>query len=342
MQRLSDTNLKKSLGEGTKRLYYIAGNDAFLIDACVASIVASAVGKENSDVLHFAQKSVRDGGFEELFYSYSMLGQTRVAVIDDFNAVNITAADRTLLEELLTDIPEDLVVILRQFADDKRFAMPKKALDLVSLCRDSAAVAVSAKSGYELERYIEHIAKKEDCEIEPPAIKAIILLCGDDLLLISGEIKKLAALAGYTMITAGHVEALGVRTAESGVYQMISAIEKGSVKNAVAVLKNMLDDLNEPLAITAALNTAFINLYRAKTAREKGRPQSYLYDAFNYKKGDRKVSIAYEQASRYSLAKLEHIIGILYELDIKLKSSAVDARYIIEQKVIELSAVAAS
>ena len=342
MQKLNDTNLKKSLAEGIKRLYYIAGNDAFLVDACVGSVFAAAVGKGGEEVLRFAQKSIRDGGFEELFYSYSMLGQKRVAIIEDFNAVSIAAGDRTLLEELIADIPDDLVIIFRQFSDDRRFAMPKKALDIVSLCGDSAAVSVNAKSGFELERYIEHIAKKEDCEIEPPAVKALVLLCGDDLLMISNEIKKLAALSGYTTILARHVEELGVRTAESGVYQMISAIEKGNVRDAAAILKNMLDDLQEPLAITAALNTAFINLYRARVAKDKGRPLSYLYEAFNYKKSDRKVSIAYEQAGRYSTEKLERIIKLLYDLDKKLKSSVVDSRLIVEQNVIELASVVAS
>lgn len=342
MQKFSDTSVKSSLLKGVMQLYYVAGNDAFLVDRCVSSIAQAALGQGGDSVLHFDQKSLCDGGFEELFYNFSILGQNRVAVIDDFNANTLTAAQRKLFEELFTDIPGDLTVILRQFSDDKRFAISKKATEIVALCKDGAVVSVTAKSGIELERYIEHIAKREGCEIEIPALRAIAALCGDDLLLVSNEIKKVAALSNYATITAAHVEALGIRTAEAGVYQMLSAIESGDTKKAASVLKDMLDDLNEPLAITSILNTAFINLYRARVAREKGRPKSYLYEAFDYKKGDRKVSIAYERSNGYSRKKLEYIIKLLYELDLKLKSSAVDARYIVEQKIIELSAVVAS
>jgi DNA polymerase-3 subunit delta len=215
--------------------------------------------------------------------------------------------------------------------------MPKKAAEIISRCPLSAAVTANAKSGPELERYIEHIARRECRGIEPQAVRALAALCGDNLMLICSEIKKMAALAEYAAITAEHVEALGIRTAEAGVYRMIGAIERGRLAEAVDTLCDMMDDLGEPLAVTAALNAAFINLYRARIARETGRPMGYLCDAFGYKKGDRRMAIAYERSAGYSVGQLERIIGILYGLDVKLKSSSVAARYLIEQKVVELS-----
>lgn len=343
MRRLGDATMKRDLAvNGVARLYLVAGNDAFLADSCVAMIVQAAVGGDLGSVLRFAQKTLGDGGFAELFYSYSMLGQHRVAIVEDFNVNALSAGHAALLQELFVDIPEDLTVVLRQCSDDKRFSAPKKAIDLLGIQQNSALVAVTAKTGIELERYIEHIARREGCEIEVPATRELVSLCGEDLLLISNEIKKIAALGNYTTITKEHVEQLGIRTAEAGVYQMISAIETGNTRAALAVLKTMLDDLNEPLAITAALNAAFINLYRARLIREKGRPQGDMFELFDYRKGDRKVSIAFERCDRYSRQKLEHIIGLLYALDLKLKSSKIDRRYIIEQKVVELAGVVAA
>lgn len=343
MRRLSDTNIKRDLTDnGVARLYLVVGNDAFLMDRCVAAIVKASVGADTQSILRFTQKSITDGAFEELFYSFSMLGQNRVAIVEDFNCNTLLATQKAMFAELLTDIPCDVTVVLRQYIDDRRFSVSKKMTDFMAVNQSSAIVTVPVKTGVELERFIEHIARRESCEIEVPALREIVLLCGDDLLLISNEIKKLAALSGYTTITKQHVEKLGIRTAEAGVYQMINAIENGNTKGAVAVLKTMLDDLSEPLSITAALNTAFINLYRARLIREKGRRQNDMAELFQYKKGDRKLSIAFERCSAYSRQKLERIILLLYDLDKQLKSSTVDARYLIEQKVVELSAVVAS
>lgn len=342
MQRLNDTNLKEALTGGAQRLYAVAGNDVFLADGCISAIVRAALGDSRDGLLRFGQKELRDGAFEELFYSFSMLGQNRVAVIDDMADGQLRADDKKLLDELLPQIPEDLTVVLRYCAADKRFSVPKWLQELAALQPDGALVTVSAKEGGQLLRYIGAIAKREGCAIEPAAERAIAALCGDELQLISSEIKKLAALCDYTTITTAHVEALGVRTAEAGVYKMLSAIEAGNTRQATALLRELLDDLSEPLSVTAVLNTAFINLYRARLVRDAGHTMQYMADHFGYKKGDRKVSIAFENCLRYPLATLERIIDMLWQLDRALKSSAVEPRFILEQRVIELASVIAA
>lgn len=342
MKRLTDTNLKKALESSVARLYLVAGNDAFLVDGCVGAIARAALGESRDELLRFSQKELQNGAFEELFYSFSILGQLRVAIVEDFGAAQLKAADRKLLEALLPEVPDDLVVVLRYYTADKRFSVPKALLDIASASRDSTLVTVTAKTGAELLRYIGHIAKREGCDIEAAAEKKLAALCGDDLLLISNEIRKMAALSDYTTITQEHVAALGVRTAEAGVYQMLSAIEAGNTQQAAALLRDMLGDQFEPLAVAAVLNTAFINLYRARLTRDAGHSMQYMVEHFDYRKGDRKVAIAYERCLKYSGNKLERIIGILYRLDRALKSSAVDARYILEQRVVEISSVVAA
>lgn len=342
MQRLTDTTLKKALKEGLQRLYLVAGNDSFLVDSCVAAIAKAALDGSRDGLLRFSVKTLGDGAFEELFYSFSMLGQRRVAVVDDLADGKLAAAEKKLLEELLPAIPEDVTVLLRYCASDKRFSVPKATQELASLSAQSALVTAQAKEGAELLRYIGHIAKREGCDIESAAGRDIAALCGEDLQLISSEIKKLAALSDYTTITAAHVEQLGVRTAEAGVYKMLSALENGDMRGAMRLLRDMLDDLAEPLAVTSVLNTAFINLYRARLTRDAGHSINYLSDHFDYKKGDRRLAIAYDRCRNYSLEKLERIIGILFCLDNALKSSVVELRYLLEQRVAEIASVVAS
>lgn len=342
MQRLTDINLKKSLGDRTQKLYFVAGNDSFLVNGCVRTIIKHLLGDSRDGLVRFSQKALSDGGLEEMFYSFSMLGQHQVALVEDFGETALRAAEKKLLEELLPTIPDELTVILRYVSSDKRFSVPKTLQDIAALNKDSALVTVTSKEGAELLRYIGHIASREGCEIDPKAEREIAALCGDDLQLISSELKKLAALADYKTITKEHVDALGIRTAEAGVYKMLSALESGDTRQASALLQDMLDDLSEPLSITAVLNTAFINLYRARLTRDAGHSMNYMVDHFNYRKGDRRLSIAYDRCLRYPVKKLERVIGILSSLDRELKSSVVDTRYILERRVVEISSVVAS
>ncbi|NLC78698.1 MAG: hypothetical protein GX683_03105, partial [Ruminococcaceae bacterium] len=207
----------------------------------------------------------------------------------------------------------------------------------VSCVQKSAAVTVLQKSGMEILGYIEKIAAREGATISDKNASRIAELCANDLLIINNEVIKLAAYANYGEIKSEHIETLCIRTAESGVYDMIGFIEKNDTRNAIRVLSEMLDERTAPLSISATLNTAFINLYRARLARDTKRNEAALFELFDYKKGDRKVSIAYERSGRYTQAQLAEIIHILYELDFKLKSTAVDKRYVIEEGIIKVA-----
>ncbi len=337
MKKLNDITIEESLKkDGVLSLYYVTGTDAYLIDRSIHRIVRAALGEGDSDFLRFTPKTLTDGEFTELFYSFSLLGEMRVALVEDFNVNTLPAEARALLGELLTEIPDNLVLIFSQFSDDRRYEPSNKALDFFSKQPRSAVVAAMTKEGAELRRYIQQIAKAEGCAINDRALQELTTLCGEDLLLIQSEIKKLAGLANYTEITEKQVEAIGVRSAEIGVYRMLSALERGKTAEVMAMLGTMLDDRTESLAIVAVVSTAFVNLYCARLVREQRKPLAEVIERFNYKKGDRKISIAYDNCMKYAIAKLERILGILCDLEMQLKSSPVPHRTILEQKMAEI------
>lgn len=341
MIKLDDRTLDGALAKnGLNPLYYITGNDEYLLDRCVGRVLKAALGGDAEGLTRLDAAKSTDEEIEQPFYTCSFLGARRVLLFDGFDPGAIGKVRAELFAQLLREIPEDITVVFKQFVPDGRFSVSKKAEAFAANCPDAALVVAAAKKGYALEAYIEGIIKGQGCTARGEVVKRIVELCGDDLMLISGEIAKLAARADYGEITLQHVEALCVRTAEAGVYDMISKIERKDVRGALLALETMLDDRTPPLAITAALNTAFINYYRARLARDKGLSQKTLFDLFDYKSGDRKVGIAYERCARFSAAQLEKMVALLCELDLKLKGSAVDERILIEQYVSRLALAA--
>jgi len=277
-----------------------------------------------------------------LFTSISLLPERRVAVVRDFQITTMNASIKDKLTQLLSDIPQDLTVVLRQYDEDKRFIAPKKATDFVSSVADSVWCVVRAKSGRELDSYIRSLVKQHGSTISDSAVQRMAELHGDNLQLMDCEMAKLAALSGYSEIGVQQIEQLSIRTADTYVFNMISAMERGNVEQALKLLSEMMDDLNEPLQITSLISTGFLNLYRARLARDSGRSKEWLCDNFGYSPSDKRLSIAMNNCSRYRADKLERIIGLLYLLDKRLKSSAIDKRYILEQSVIEISLAVSS
>ncbi len=340
MLKLDDRTIKKSLkDDGLQRLYYISGNDEFLISSSAKTILNAlfAEGERNITVFDAEKTDVEE--LEEFFLSFSLISESKAAVFDGFSLSSLNAERVRLLEGFFSDIPDDITVIIKSFVDteNKRFSVSKTTENFVAGVKNSALVTVLQKSGSEILGYIEKIAAREGATISDKNAGRVAELCANDLLLVNNEIVKLAAYAGYGEIKAEHIEALCIRTAESGVYDMIGFIERNDMKNAVRVLSEMLDERTAPLAISSALNTAFINLYRARVTRDAKKGEVTMFSLFDYKKGDRKVSIAYERSGRYTQKQLAEIIHILYSLDVKLKSSAVDKRYILEQGIIKVA-----
>ena len=113
-------------------------------------------------------------------------------------------------------------------------------------------------------------------------------------------------------------------------------MDRKNFKKVFNVLEEMLRQKNSPLAITAALNTSYINIYRAKLAVAERKGPDELFELFDYKKGDRKVSIAFDRASRYKMEQVEQVLDVLLKLDEDLKSSAVEKEILLETAVAQI------
>ena len=237
----------------------------------------------------------------------------------------------------MSDLPDDLTVILRYVdSDGYRFSVPKSLSGLVGKCRSSAIVNCE-RGAVNLPAAISRMVEREGCTASDRVVRMLCDRCADDLMLARGEVSKLAALANYGEITVQHVEALAVRIPEDNVYEMVSALERGDVKTALATLADMLSQRIQPIFISSALNTAFINSYRARLAKDRGLSEAWLTEHFSYKKGDRRLAVAMSRCGRYSIPQLEHILAVLYDLDVRLKSSRVDRGILLERGVIRLA-----
>ena len=330
---ISAEQLKAALKKGgAKRLYYVTGNDEYLIEDCIKGI---ACARSDFERLSFDAKELDVERLEECFFSAPLLNG-RLIVVENFGAKALAEENSAVFGELLRDIPDYLTVVLVSYTEGK-VSVSKQIEKLMALSSSEIVIAQKGDSR-RMERVVAGMAEAEGASITGKASRLLLSMLGEQLSAVRMEIKKLAALSGYGTIEEEHVTRLTAKTTESSVFIMIGALERGNTAQALFTLRDMLDNRTDPLAITANMNTAFINLYRAKQAAKSGVKESGLFSLFDYRKNDRKVSIAVGKERSYTDDRLYGILEILYQLDIDLKSSPVDRALLLEQAVVEISA----
>ena len=332
--KLTDQTLKRSIEkDGLKSLYFIAGNDDFLVEKCV-ELVCSASGGDRTGI-DFCTAS--DEEIEEPLSTFSF--GNRVLVIDNFKASEFKEHKKEIYSEYLPQIPGTLTVVVTLVSEDKRFSLPKSAEQLASMCEEAAMVTCFRKSGSDLLKYVQALATKKGCSISGEAASALVDLCGDNLMQLDNELEKLAASSGYGEITLRSVQTMCPRTTEQSVFDFVREMERGNTGKAVKLLAEIMDIEKEPQKVLAAISSSFVNIARAKAARKAGKDRSTVEEDFGYKKNDKALEIAFNKADRYSDQKMDAIIGLLAETDRKIKTYAGDKNILLEQNMVQLALI---
>lgn len=107
--------------------------------------------------------------------------------------------------------------------------------------------------------------------------------CGEDQFLLKNEIEKLAALSGYGTITQQMVGQLGTVTLDADTFDMVKLLTGGQTDKAQQKLKTLLALQNDPIMITGALISNYLDLYRVLLGRRSRRSLGDVAKDFGYK-----------------------------------------------------------
>ena len=169
----------------------------------------------------------------------------------------------------------------------------------------------------------------------PPAPK---LRCGEDQFLLKNEVEKLAALANYSTITKEMVSRLGTVTLDADTFDMVKLLTSGQADKAQQKLKTLLALQNEPIMITGALISNYLDLYRVLLGRRSRRGLGDVAKDFGYKGNwNYRLNSTEKTALRFKRAQLEDCLHILQRLDTDLKSSKLDADLLMQKALCELA-----
>jgi len=215
----------------------------------------------------------------------------------------------------------------------------KREQKLIASCEKLGyCVQLNRPTGAALQAMARDWAKEAGADFAPGAEAALLARCGEDQFLLKNEVEKLAALANYSTITKEMVSRLGTVTLDADTFDMVKLLTSGQADKAQQKLKTLLALQNEPIMITGALISNYLDLYRVLLGRRSRRSLGDVAKDFGYKGNwNYRLNSTEKTASRFKRAQLEDCLHILQRLDTDLKSSKLDADLLMQKALCELA-----
>ena len=232
MAQLKESELKKQIKEKAfVPLYFLYGEEKYLISHYTEAIVNKVLGKSYSD-FNFQAFDGGKASIDEIAdaaQALPLFAERKCVLVKDLNVEALNAGELAKLYQLLEELSETTVLIISQSTleiDAKRSAKWKKFIAAAE--KNGTVVLLEKRGEIALEKQLVQWAEKRGCGLTQINAGKIIQLCGDDLLTLSSELEKLCAYAVGREITKDDIDLLVTKNLETTVFVLGSALMAGN------------------------------------------------------------------------------------------------------------------
>ena len=324
MAVIGEKELRAQLKSGTlSHAYFIYGDEGYLKEHYIGQIKKKAVepafadfnihiyekdGTQLSDVLHDAD-------------TFPMMGGSNLVLVYDFPFDK--KADVEDIKAYLKDVPDTTVLVFTYQSLPVDTKKEKRWNSIIkAFAKAGDAVELNTRTQSDLVKMLVSGAKKRGAALQTDQARYLISVVGTDMQTLLHELDKLSAFCKDGEITAAVIDDMATKCLQARVYDLSKFILKGDTGGACKVLHTLFELGEEPIPIAAVL----IDI-----------PWYY-----NYKGRDFVLNNAMRDSAKLSVGALRRSMQVLDDLDRALKSTAVDAKILLEEAIVKLSVIAVS
>lgn len=313
--------------------YLLYGAENYLIERWAQRLCGAG---DVFNLQRFDGKGLDMDALYEALEALPLMAREKCVLVNDLEWAKTPAGDQKKLAEMLADLPPDcrLVVTAKAPAFDAKSAGGKKLIALFD--KAGCAVELGARPGSGQTAFLKAEAKKHGCTISGELCRYILETCEPDMLSLQNEMHKLCAYAGGGALTREQADAVCTPKIEARIFDLRGAILAGNVARALALLDTLFYLRESPVGILAVLSRGYVDLYRARVARDEGLTVPQAAERFGCKNREFIMRGAYSASAGLSATYLRKALDVLLGCDRALKSSPVDGRVLLEQAVFEL------
>ncbi len=341
------TRTRKDLDQSLKQgqiepVYFLYGEETYLRDGATRQIVEAALTgtllREFNDAsFDLLTDDIRDAiaAAEQL----PLMSERRVIVVKNLNKLegrrkfdededeNESLAAQILMDYLGRPVPTSVVIFTSDEIDKRR----KYAKTLLA----GAAYEFKPLQQKELPAWIREYLRSIEVEIDAAALSLLTETLASDLVTVKNELNKLAAAAlPSRRVTIELVERLSRRSREHMNWDLTDSIVSRNRRQALRVLRHLLDDGAEPVLLTAIIAGTFRRMGLAKELLTRGASQGEIFSEVRVPPFKQRayISMLHEIDSH----RMSEMIQRIAETDLAIKTSKATPRMQMEMLVCEL------
>lgn len=339
--KLTEDKLSSAIRAGNiDKLYFLYGKEPFLINMHTDRIIKKTVGE---DALDFNLQRL-DGNPEpdvlsDYIESLPVFAERKVITVKDYDPEKNDADTDKRILDMISDIPDTTILIFycTGIAIDEKKAKTKKFIAAVE--KNGTVCATELMKAPKIAELCVKKAAKGGVVLSYDDALELTERVGGSMASASDETAKLMSYAGSGgTITRENINALVPKRLEAEVFDLAAAINSGRRADAFRIIDELFSQQISPVNILSALSGAYLDMYCAKLAKVNGISPQNAAQMFGFY-GGRQWGFAnkvYPAAARLGIGYLRETVSLMSETDIKLKSSAVDKRILIEKAVTKL------
>jgi len=187
----------------------------------------------------------------------------------------------------------------------------------------------------QLNKWINKEVAQLKGKIDSEAVRQLVEKVGDNLWQMSNELNKLVSYKNGKEIKAKDVELFVRSKYDQDIFHLTDALGAKNAKLASKLIGDQLNSGNHPLALLATLSWQFRNLILIKSKLDQGVPSFDIASDLKIHPYVVKKSVAMLQ--KFELAELKKAYQGLLEIDLKLKTSRVDPKTLLNLFVIKIA-----
>lgn len=334
-----EEKLKKSLASGKPAaVYLLFGDDGYLKKTYAQKIAKKIADPE--DIFAYSKFSA-DCDLQEVYdavMQFPITSEKKCVVLEDYDFEHCSKSDFDRLIQLLSDIPDTAVLIIRLITvmpDVKKSSKFKKVT--VALEKSGGmAVRLDHRRLPELVKMLTDGAAKRGCKLDSATARYLAETAGEDIELLRNELDKLCLYTGQGVITRETVDKVSVKTVEASVYRLSQHILACDTDSALTVLDELFFMRVEPMIILYTVSSVYTDMFRIYSAKASGKGIPQVAELFGYRGREFVLDKAAQGLKKFNFKRLSLSLEALAAADRALKSFGADGRIILEQLTVRL------
>ncbi len=338
MAKCNEQMLKEQLkSQNYSNAYLIYGEESYLKEFYISQLKKKLVDPA-FEAFNFHQFEGKDVTLDDILKDAQMLpmmSEYNFVLVRDY-AVEKSKSDLKLLEEFLSDVPESTIIIFlyESIQPDLKSAGFKKMISAFD--KAGTVVNLEKRSESDVAALLVSGAKKRGSAMNINNAKYLISVSGNDMKTLLNELDKLAYFSKGSEITKDIIDNMATKCLQARVYDLSKAVVSGNADDAFSVADTLFGMKEDPILLLAVIGGVYVDMYRVKCAKTAGQGYDDVARHYNYKGREFALRNASRDCARLTEEQLRKSLDDIIETDIKLKSTALDSKLLIEELIAKL------